>query len=102
VFLILAALTVASLAATACLLRSDNFTDTQKALQLILVWLVPLLGATFVLSVWAHDRQSESHGHSRSEDATQWLPGIGHMSDTSHPASTFGDVSTHDGQGRDT
>jgi hypothetical protein len=101
VFLILAAVTVTNFFATACLLRSDIFSRTQKALQLILVWAVPLLGATFVISVWAHDRQSASRDPIRSDDALPWLHGIGPMSDTNHPTSTFGDHITHDGQGGD-
>ena len=99
--LILIAVAVANLFATACLLRSDIFSRTQKLLQLILVWAVPLLGATFILSVWAHDRQSALRDPVRSNDDSPWLPGIGPMSDTSHPTSTFGDLGTHDGQGGD-
>jgi hypothetical protein len=82
-------------------LRSAIYSRTQKALQLILVWVVPLLGATFVLSVWAHDRHSASPDPISSNEASPWLPGIGPMSDRSHPTSTFGDISTHDGHGGD-
>jgi len=96
-FLFFAAVTLPNLVATVCLIRSAIYSCTQKTLQLILVWVVPLLGATVVLSVWAHDRKSASSDPVRSNEASPWLPGIGPMSDRSHPTSTFGDISTHDG-----
>ena len=99
--LIPAALTVANLAATTCLMRSNIFTRTQKALQLMLVWVVPLLGATFVLSVWAHDRKSAPRDPIRPGEPSAGLPGIDSMSDHSHPTSIFGDVSSIDGRDGD-
>ena len=78
--------------ATACLIRSGVYSSTQKALQLILVWVIPLVGATVVLSVWAHDRKISSRDPIRSGE-DPWLPGIGPMSDSSHPTSSFGDGS---------
>jgi hypothetical protein len=65
------------------------------------VWLVPLLGATAVLGVWAHDRSSVSRESVSSGEVSRWLPGMGPLSDKSHPTSTFGDLNTLDGNGGD-
>jgi len=87
--------------ASACLIRSRVYSNSQKALQLILVWVIPLIGATVVLSVWAHDRKTSLSSPAHSAEGP-WLPGIGPMSDSSHPTSSFGDAGTHgvDGGGQ--
>jgi hypothetical protein len=51
---------VLNLVATVCLMRSAVYSASQKALQMALVWVIPLVGAIFVLSVRAHDRKSAS------------------------------------------
>jgi hypothetical protein len=98
VSILLTAVTLPNLIASVCLTQSAVYTRRQKVLQMVLVWVVPLVGAVFVLSVWAHDRMSAARDPARSDEGP-WLPGIGPMSDNSHPTSSFGDLGTHDGQG---
>jgi hypothetical protein len=100
VFLLFSAVTSLNLIASVCLARSGVYSGAQKALQLILVWVIPLVGATVVLSVWAHDRKTASRDPVRSGEGP-WLPGIGPMSDSSHPTNSFGDGGAHDGHGGD-
>ena len=82
-------------------MRSTTYSSAQKGLQIALVWVVPLLGAAAVLGVWAHDRNSASRESVSSGEDSLWLPGIGPLSDRSHPTRTFGDLDTHDGNGGD-
>jgi hypothetical protein len=83
--------------AIVCLLRSDAYTPAQKTLQAILVWLVPLIGAVWVLSVWFHDRKSPASDPVRHAEGP-WLPGIGPENDSVHHGDSFGG-SSHDGHG---
>lgn len=100
VILIVAVVTLLNLIASVCLLRSDVYSGIQKALQFMLIWVVPLVGASVVLIVWAHDRQSESRDPVNSGEGP-WLPGIGPISDTSRPTESFGDGILHDSHGGD-
>jgi hypothetical protein len=59
---------------------------------------IPLIGATVVLSVWAHDRKTSARDQVHTGEGP-WLPGIGPMSDSSHPTNSFGDGGTHSGDG---
>jgi hypothetical protein len=100
VFLLLTAFVVLNLVATVCLMQSAVYSATQKALQLVLVWVIPLVGSIFVLSVWAHDRKSASrdpvlHGEG------PWLPGIGPENEHRHPGDSIGESGSHDGHGGD-
>jgi hypothetical protein len=95
---LLSASAILNIIASACLIRSRVYSRTQKALQLILVWVIPLIGATVVLSVWAHDRKISSRDPAHSGEGP-WLPGIGPMSDSSHPTNSFGDDDTYSGDG---
>jgi hypothetical protein len=99
-FVFLTIVVVLNLVATICLMPSAGYSGSQKALQLVLIWLLPFVGAILVISVWAHDRKSASPDLVRN-DGGPWLPGIGPMSDNSHPTSSFGDVGTPDGHGGD-
>lgn len=85
------------LVATICVLRSTVYSASQKALQLTLVWVLPLLGATLVLIVWAHDRRASSARDPAFQTEGLWLPGLGPMSDSSHHDGVFGEGVTHDG-----
>jgi hypothetical protein len=98
VSVLLTTITLPNLVASVFLMQSAVYTRRQKVSQMMLVWVVPLVGAVFVLSVWAHDRKSAARDSARSDEGP-WLPGISPMSDSSHPTSTFGDLGTHDGQG---
>ncbi len=100
VFILLTAFVILNLVATVCLMHSAIYSATQKELQLVLVWVIPLVGAVFVLSVWAHDRKSASrdpvlHGEG------PWLPGIGPENEHRHPGDSMGDSGSHDGHGGD-
>jgi hypothetical protein len=89
--------TVLNIVATACVIRSDVHSASQKTLQLILVWAVPLGGAILVLCVWAHDRKSASRDPDRHDEGP-WLPGMGPESDSVHHDDGFGG-SSHEGHG---
>jgi hypothetical protein len=95
---LLSVFAILNITASVCLIRSRVYSSTQKALQIILVWLIPLVGATVVLSVWAHDRKTSSRDPVHSGEGP-WLPGIGPMSDSSHPTNSFGDGGAHGGDG---
>ncbi len=98
--LLLTVVTILNLVATVCLMRSGVYSGSQKTLQLGLVWLVPLVGAILVLSVWAHDRNSAARDPARHEEGP-WLPGIGPESDHGHRGESFGDGSSHNGHSGD-
>jgi hypothetical protein len=89
---------VLNLAATVCLMPSAVYSAAQKALQLMLIWVLPLVGAILVLSVWVHDRKSASRDPIRSGEGP-WLPGIGPERDRGHHGGGFGDGAGHDGHG---
>jgi hypothetical protein len=59
-FVFVTVVVVLNLVATVCLIRSAVYSASQKALQLVLIWVLPFVGAILVISVWAHDRVSAS------------------------------------------
>jgi hypothetical protein len=67
----------------------------------VLVWVIPLVGAIFVLGVWAHDRKSTSRDPVRYGEGP-WLPGIGPENEHRHHGNNLGDSGSHDGHGGDT
>jgi hypothetical protein len=79
-------------------LRSAVYSDSQKTLQLALVWAVPLIGAILVLWVSDHDRKSTSRDAIRYDEGP-WLPGIGPENDHGRHGGSLGDSSSHDGHG---
>jgi len=97
--LLLVVATALNIVATVCLTQSDVYSASQKTLQAILAWLVPLIGAILVLSVWAHNRKPASRDPDRHKEGP-WLPGIGPESDRVHNGDSFGG-SSHDGHGGD-
>jgi hypothetical protein len=99
-FVLLTAAAVLNLVATVCLMQSTLYSSTQKAPQLVLVWVIPLVGAIFVLSVWAHDRKSASRDPVRCGEGP-WLPGIGPENEHRHHGNNLGDSRSHDGHGGD-
>jgi hypothetical protein len=99
-FVFLTVVVVLNLVATVCLMPSNLYSRSQKTLQSVLIWVLPFVGAILVLTVLAHDRKSASPDLVRSDEGL-WLPGIGPLSDSSHPTSSFGDVGTPDGHGGD-
>jgi hypothetical protein len=89
-----------NLVATVCLMRSAVYSASQKTLQMVLVWVIPLVGAIFVLSVWAHDRKSSSRDPVRYGKGP-WLPGIGPENEHRHHGDSVGESGGHDGHGGD-
>jgi hypothetical protein len=101
VFLLLTASAILNLVATVCLMQSAVYSATQKALQLVLVWVIPLVGAIFVLSVWAHDRNSAARDPVRYGEGP-WLPGIGPENENRDHDNSLGESGhSHDGHGGD-
>jgi hypothetical protein len=60
VFLLLTALVIPNLVAIVCLMQSAVYSATQRALQLMLVWVIPLVGPVFV---WAGDSMGDNGSH---------------------------------------
>jgi hypothetical protein len=67
-----------NLVATIMVARSDFESPLQKVAQLVLVWMVPCIGAIIVIAV-----QKGAHAHVNrgsvydSSSTTTWLPGTG-------------------------
>jgi hypothetical protein len=102
VFLLLTGLVVLNLVATFCLMQSAVYTASHKGLQFVLVWVIPLVGATLVLTIWAHDRRSASRDPERNREGLPWLAGIGPETENRHHAHNPGDTGHgHEGQGGD-
>jgi hypothetical protein len=99
-FVFLTIVVVLNLVATICLMPSAVYSGSQKTLQLVLIWVLPFVGAILVISVWAHDRKSASRDPVRNE-VGQWRPGIGPESDRAHHGGGFGEGTSLDGHGGD-
>jgi hypothetical protein len=99
--LLLTAAVVLNLVATVCVMRSTIYSTMQKTLQLALVWVIPFVGAIFVLSVWAHDRISASRDAVRYDEGP-WMLGIGPEGEHRHYGDNFGEGGSHDSHGGDT
>ena len=99
-FLLLSAFVILNLVATVCLVQSAFYGAAQKALQLVVVWVIPLVGAVFVLSIWAHDRKPVSRDPVLNGEGP-WLPGIGPENEHRHPGNSMADSGSHDGHGGD-
>jgi hypothetical protein len=99
-FIFLTIVVVLNLVATGCLMPSAVYSASQKTLQLVLIWVLPFVGAILVFIVLAHDRNSASR-NPLSNDEEPWLPGIGPESDRGHHGGGFGDGGSHDGHGGD-
>ena len=91
---------VLNLVATVCLIPSAVYSGSQKTLQLVLIWVLPFVGAILVISVWAHDRKSTLRDPVRNDEGP-WLPGIGPESDRAHHGGGFGEGASHDGHSGD-
>jgi hypothetical protein len=95
-FLFVTVAVVLNLVATVRLMRSAVYSASQKALQLAVIWVIPLIGAILVLSVSAHDRKSRAPVR---YDEGPWLPGIGPENDHGKHGGSLGDSISHDGHG---
>ena len=91
---------ILNLVATVCLMPSAAYSRSQKTLQLVLIWLLPLVGAILVIGVWAHDRKSASRDPVRHHEGP-WLPGISPESDRAHHGGGLEEGASHDGHSGD-
>jgi hypothetical protein len=69
---LLAGVAVLDLVATICVTRSSIYTAHQKAMQVILTWLIPFVGSIFVLAVLFNERRQTAavrlvHGNGSSD-----------------------------------
>jgi hypothetical protein len=84
--------------ATVIATRSDFGTPFQKALQVVFVWLVPLVGPMVVVWVVASMRPDRKHRPLVGTSEGIWHPGIGPDSKGGHH-DAHGDVSSDGGPG---
>jgi hypothetical protein len=87
---------VLNVVATVGLMASAMYSTSQRTLQLVLIWVLPFVGALLVLTVLAHDRKSASRDPVHNDEGP-WLPGIGPESDPGHHGGGFGDGASHGG-----
>ena len=69
--------------ATVLLVRSTVATPRQKALQLVVIWLIPFVGSIIVIAI-LRETTSTRRARLASGSADEWLPGSGPESE-SHP-----------------
>jgi hypothetical protein len=96
--IILCSVAALNVVATVMALRSDFGTPLQKTLQLVLVWLVPLVGSMLV--VWVATSMRSDHKPRILSDASgeAWDSGMGvGSSDGRH--DSHGDTSSDGGHG---
>jgi len=92
-----------NLVATVMLVRSDFDTRIQKALQLVFVWAIPIVGSIFVIAVLKFVGSDRKHlGSGSSDDAGFSGVGVGVGSEgCSHQHGGHGDSSGDVGHGGD-
>jgi hypothetical protein len=73
-----------NLVATAFIVRSEFGTPLQKAVQLIFVWAVPLVGSIIIIAVLKVTRPERERRFDSGSLGNSWLPGIGPESETAH------------------
>jgi hypothetical protein len=90
---------ILSLVATKMLIRSDFESRFQKSAQMILIWVVPFVGAILVIAVLSQSKVRLTRPLNGSEGGDTWMPGMGPESSrgSSHD-SHWGD-SGHGGHG---
>lgn len=79
----LALLVILNLVATVCVFRSDFLSPMQKAAQLLLVWLVPFVGAILVIAILSNSRPARDPTYDENS-ANQYL-----ILQNTMPADTF-------------
>lgn len=89
-------------AATVMLVRSDFDTQIQKALQLVFVWAVPIVGSIFVIAVLKFVGSDRKHRFGSGSPDDPGFLGIGTGSEgCSHQHGGHGDSSGDAGHGGD-
>jgi hypothetical protein len=90
---------VLSLVATKILIRSDFESRFQKSAQMILIWVIPFVGAILVIAVLSQSKVRQMRPLNGSEGGASWMPGMGpESSRESGQHSHWGD-SGHGGHG---
>jgi membrane protease YdiL (CAAX protease family) len=85
VLIVLVVLLAANVWATSVVLRSATAAPAQKALQSLLVWLVPLIGAVVVIVFHRLDRRSQGPDPERARlDGSEIDVGLGARQDGHH------------------
>ncbi len=73
----LALLVLLNIVATVLVARSDFETPLQKVLQLILVWVVPVVGSTIVIAVLVGAPSDRKRRFDSATSGDAWMPGMG-------------------------
>ena len=73
----LALVVLLNVVATVLIVRSDFETQLQKVLQLIFVWLIPLVGSTIVIAVLKGARSDRKPRVDSVASGDVWMPGMG-------------------------
>jgi hypothetical protein len=89
-----------NIVATVFIVQSETATPRQKALQLIIVWVVPLVGAIIIIAVLKATGQERERSFDSGSSTTSWMPGMGPESDHSHRGG-YGEGSGDAGHGGD-
>jgi hypothetical protein len=76
-FALLGSAILLNIVATVLLVRSDVPTSPQKALQLLSVWTVPLLGSILVIAPLKETQAVGKRRDGTDGMGAAWLPGIG-------------------------
>jgi hypothetical protein len=92
---------ILSLVATKMLIRSDFESRFQKSAQMILIWVIPFVGAILVIAVLSQSKVRLTRPLNGSKGGDTWMPGMGpESSRESGHHSHWGD-SGHGGHGGD-
>ena len=95
----LALVVLLNLVATVLIVRSDFETPLQKVLQLIFVWLIPLVGSTIVIAVLKAGRSDRKPRFDSGASGDVWMPGMGPESEGGR--GHHGEGSGYSGHGGD-
>jgi hypothetical protein len=68
---------VLSLVATKMLIRSDFESRFQKSAQMILIWVLPFVGAILVIAVLSQSKAGLTRSLNSSDGGDTWMPGMG-------------------------
>jgi hypothetical protein len=94
---------ILSLVATKMLIRSDFESRFQKSVQMILIWVIPFIGAILVIAVLSQSRVRLTRPLNGSDGGNTWMPGMGPESSSResghHSDWGNGDHGGHGGDG---
>jgi hypothetical protein len=93
---------VLSLVATKMLIHSDFESRFQKSAQMILIWVLPFVGAILVIAVLSQSNSRLTHPRNSSDGGDTWMLGMGpesHRESGHHSHSGDGGHGGHGGDG---